>query len=112
DGYLTVTGRIKEMINRGGEKISPAEIDDVLLEHPAVAEAATFGVPDPKYGEEVQAAVILKGDADAEGLRAFCREHLAGFKVPTVIGIVSQLPKNALGKLQRRAITALAAPTG
>ncbi len=112
DGYLTLTGRIKEMINRGGEKISPIEIDHVLLEHPAVAEAATFGVPDPKYGEEVQAAVVLKGSADAEGLRAFCREHLADFKVPTVIRIVSKLPKNALGKLERRALRALYAPTG
>src|SRR5260370_7856084 len=100
------------MINRGDEKISPIEIDHVLLEHPAVAEAAPFGVPDPKYGEEVQAAVVLKGSADAEGLRAFCREHLADFKVPTVIRIVSKLPKNALGKLERRALRALYAPTG
>jgi acyl-CoA synthetase (AMP-forming)/AMP-acid ligase II len=112
DGYLTLTGRIKELINRGGEKISPVEIDEVLLEHPAVAEAATFGVPDPKYGEEVQAAVVLKGRADAEGLRAFCREHLADFKVPKVIRIVSSLPKSAVGKLQRRALTALYAATG
>jgi acyl-CoA synthetase (AMP-forming)/AMP-acid ligase II len=111
DGYLTLTGRIKELINRGGEKVSPIEIDHVLLAHPAVAQAAAFGVPDPKYGEEVQAAVVLKGDADAEGLRAFCREHLADFKVPKVIPIVSHLPKNALGKLQRRALTALYAPT-
>jgi acyl-CoA synthetase (AMP-forming)/AMP-acid ligase II len=110
DGYLTFTGRIKEMINRGGEKISPTEIDAVLLAHPAVAEAAAFGVPDPKYGEEVQAAVVLKGGADAEGLRAFCRERLADFKVPKVIRIVSRLPKNALGKVERRALTALYAP--
>src|SRR5260370_5450916 len=100
------------MINRGGEKISPIEIDHVLLEHPAVAEAAAFGVPDPKYGEEVRAAVVLKGSADAEGLRAFCRERLADFKVPKVIRIVSSLPKNALGKLERRALTAVYAPTG
>ncbi len=107
DGYLTLTGRIKEMINRGGEKISPIEIDDVLREHPAVAEAAAFGVPDPKYGEEVQAAVVLKGSADAENLKAFCRERLADFKVPKVIHIVARLPKNALGKLERRALAAL-----
>jgi acyl-CoA synthetase (AMP-forming)/AMP-acid ligase II len=112
DGYLTLTGRIKEIINRGGEKISPIEIDNVLLGHPAVAQAATFGVPDPKYGEEVQAAVVLKGSADAEGLRAFCREHLADFKVPKVIRIVSRLPKNALGKVERRALRVLYAPTG
>jgi len=111
DGYLTLTGRIKEMINRGGEKISPIEIDQVLLEHPAVAEAAAFGVPDAKYGEEVQAAVVLKGSADAEDLKAFCRERLADFKVPEVIHIVARLPKNALGKLERRAVRALYAPT-
>ncbi len=95
------------MINRGGEKISPIEIDQVLLEHPAVAEAAAFGVPDAKYGEEVQAAVVLKGSADAEDLKAFCRERLADFKVPKVIHIVARLPKNALGKLERRALAAL-----
>jgi acyl-CoA synthetase (AMP-forming)/AMP-acid ligase II len=107
DGYLTLTGRIKEMINRGGEKISPVEVDNVLLAHPAVAEAAAFGVPDSKYGEEVEAAVVLKGDADPEGLRAFCRERLADFKVPTVIRIVSGLPRNALGKVERHALAAL-----
>ena len=112
DGYLTITGRIKEMINRGGEKIAPIEIDHVLREHPAVAEAAAFGVPDPKYGEEVQAAVVLKGSADAGDLEAFCRERLADFKVPKVIRIVSSLPKNALGKLERRALPALYATAG
>ncbi len=107
DGYLALTGRIKELINRGGEKIAPAEIDDVLLEHPAVAEAAAFGVPDAKYGEEVWAAVVLKGDSDAERLQAFCRARLADFKVPKVIRIVSGMPKNETGKIERRALTAL-----
>jgi acyl-CoA synthetase (AMP-forming)/AMP-acid ligase II len=107
DGFLTLNGRIKELINRGGEKISPAEIDAVLLAHPAVAEAAAFGVPDPKYGEEVEAAVVLKGDLEPEGLLAFCRERLADFKVPKVIRVVSGLPKNALGKVKRRALAAL-----
>ncbi len=107
DGYLTLIGRIKEMINRGGEKISPTEIDNVLLAHLAVAEAAAFGVPDPKYGEEVEAAVVLKGDADPERLRAFCQERLADFKVPKVIRIVSGLPKNAMGKVERHALAAL-----
>jgi acyl-CoA synthetase (AMP-forming)/AMP-acid ligase II len=110
DGYLTLTGRLKEMINRGGEKVSPTEIDAVLLAHPAVAEAATFGVPDPKYGEEIDAAVVLKGIADVESLRAFCRERLADFKVPKEIRIVSSLPKNALGKVERRTLSALYAP--
>jgi acyl-CoA synthetase (AMP-forming)/AMP-acid ligase II len=110
DGYLTLTGRIKELINRGGEKISPSEIDDVLLEHPAVAEAAAFGVPDAKYGEEVWAAVVLKGDADADQLQAFCRARLADFEVPKVIRIISTLPRNAMGKVERRVLTALFAP--
>jgi acyl-CoA synthetase (AMP-forming)/AMP-acid ligase II len=104
DGYLTLTGRIKEIINRGGEKISPAEIEAVLLAHPAVAEAVVFGEPDPKYGEEVEAAVVLKGDTDAEALRSFCRERLADFKVPKVIRIVPRLPKNAMGKVDWRAL--------
>jgi len=112
DGYLALTGRIKEIINRGGEKISPTEVDNVLLAHPAVAEAAAFGVPDPKYGEEVQAAVVLKGDADAAMLRAFCLEHLADFKVPKVIRIVSELPKNDVGKVDRRALASLYTSTG
>src|SRR5205823_9435808 len=66
DGYLTLIGRIKELINRGGEKVSPLEVDAVLLAHPAVAEVATFGAPDAKYGEEVHAAVVLKADATVE----------------------------------------------
>jgi oxalate---CoA ligase len=107
DGYLALTGRIKELINRGGEKIAPSEIDDVLLAHPAVAEAAAFGVPDVKYGEEVWAAVVLKGDADAEQLQAFCRDHLADFKVPKVIRIVSAIPQNETGKIERRGLAAL-----
>ena len=107
DGYLALTGRIKELINRGGEKIAPSEIDDVLLEHPAVAEAAAFGVADAKYGEEVWAAVVLNGDSDAEQLQAFCRTHLADFKVPKVIRIVSALPKNETGKIERRKLAHL-----
>jgi len=106
DGYLALTGRIKELINRGGEKIAPSEIDDVLLANPAVAEAAAFGVPDAKYGEEVWAAVVLKGDSDAERLQAFCRTHLADFKVPKVILITSALPKNEMGKVERRELAA------
>src|SRR6266566_3231109 len=82
-------------------------IDDVLLEHPAVAQAAAFGVPDAKYGEEVWAAVVLKGDSDAERLQAFCRTRLADFKVPKVIRIVSVIPKNETGKVERRDLTAL-----
>ena len=107
DGYLALTGRIKDLINRGGEKISPAEVEDVLLEHPAVAEASVFGVPDPKYGEEVSAAVVLRGAATAEQLQSYCRSRLADFKVPKQIHLVSAISKNAMGKVQRRDLTAL-----
>jgi acyl-CoA synthetase (AMP-forming)/AMP-acid ligase II len=105
-GYLTLIGRIKELINRGGEKISPLEVDAALMSHPAVAEAATFGAPDPKYGEEVHAAVVLKADATVEGLRAHCRERLADFKVPKVIYITKELPRTPTGKVQRRHVAA------
>jgi len=105
DGYLALTGRIKELINRGGEKIAPAEVEAVLLGQPAVAEAAVFGVPDSKYGEEVSAAVVLKGAATAQELQAYCRTHLADFKVPKLIHFVSAIPKNAMGKVQRRDLT-------
>ena len=101
-GYVTLIGRIKELINRGGEKISPLEVDAVLLAHPAVAEAATFGAPDAKYGEEVHAAVVLKAAATAEELLAHCRDRLADFKVPKVLHVVTELPKGPTGKVQRR----------
>jgi acyl-CoA synthetase (AMP-forming)/AMP-acid ligase II len=106
DGYLTLTGRLKELINRGGEKISPLEVDAVLLEHPAVAEAVSFGVPDPKYGEEVHGAVVLKGDAAPDEIVAFCRGRLADFKVPKKIHIADALPRTATGKIQRRHVAA------
>jgi oxalate---CoA ligase len=102
DGYLSLIGRIKELINRGGEKISPAEIDAVLLEHPAVAEAAAFAIPDAKYGEEVAAAVVLRSDAGTAAIEAHCHERLADFKVPKTIHIIPALPKGPTGKIQRR----------
>jgi acyl-CoA synthetase (AMP-forming)/AMP-acid ligase II len=105
-GYLTLTGRIKELINRGGEKISPLEVDAALLEHPAVKEACCFAAPDPKYGEEVQAAVVLKGDATAEEIQGFCRSRLADFKVPKRIYIAQEVPRTATGKIQRRHVAA------
>ncbi len=104
--YLTLTGRLKELINRGGEKIAPLEVDAVLLEHPAVAEAVCFGVPDPKYGEEVQAAVVLRGQATAADIVAFCRGRLADFKVPKTIHLLTALPRTATGKIQRRNVAA------
>jgi acyl-CoA synthetase (AMP-forming)/AMP-acid ligase II len=103
DGFLFLTGRLKEQINRGGEKISPLEVDEALLRHPAVAEAVTFAIPHEKLGEEIGAAVVLiEGDQTTEAeLRAFLREHLAAFKVPRRIVIVSEIPKGATGKIQR-----------
>jgi acyl-CoA synthetase (AMP-forming)/AMP-acid ligase II len=106
DGYLTLVGRLKELINRGGEKISPREIDEALLTHPAVAEAVCFGVPDTKYGEEVAAAVVLQREASVADLLAHCRERLAAFKVPKTIHIVAQIPRTATGKVQRRVVAA------
>ncbi len=102
DGYLTLTGRLKELINRGGEKISPLEVDATLLEHPAVAEAVCFAAPDEKYGESVQAAVVLSGDCEQTDIQDFCRERLADFKVPDVIYFADELPRTATGKIQRR----------
>ena len=104
EGYIFLHGRIKELINRGGEKITPMEIDDVLLRHPAVAEAVAIGVPHPIYGEEVEAVVALKPgcSASAAELIAFAREHLADFKVPKAIRFVPQIPRGATGKIQRR----------
>jgi acyl-CoA synthetase (AMP-forming)/AMP-acid ligase II len=106
NGYLSLTGRIKELINRGGEKISPLEIDGILLKHPAIAEAVCFAVPDEKYGEVVHAAVVLKGDADQEKIRGYCREQMADFKVPDVVYIADSLPRTATGKIQRRHMVA------
>jgi acyl-CoA synthetase (AMP-forming)/AMP-acid ligase II len=110
DGYLTLVGRIKELINRGGEKISPLEVDAALLAHPAVAEAASFAAPDAKYGEEVHAAVVLKAEATPAELAAHCLERLADFKVPKVFHVVKELPKGPTGKVQRRFMAAALLP--
>jgi len=101
DGYLTITGRLKEIINRGGEKISPVEVDAVLAAHPAVSEAVCFGVPDEKYGQEVHGAVVLNVAVEVSELQQYVRERLASFKVPKTIYILTELPKTATGKLQR-----------
>ncbi len=106
EGVLTLTGRIKELINRGGEKISPLEVDAVLLQHPSVSEAVCFGVPDAKYGEAVQAAVVLSGDVSEDTIRSFCGGHLADFKVPDRVYLVESLPRTATGKIQRRNVAA------
>ena len=103
DGFIRITGRLKEMINRGGEKVAPREVDDVLVEHPAVAQAVTFALPHDKLGEEVAAAIVLKqGEAaTARELREHCLEKLAAFKAPREIVFLDEIPKGATGKLQR-----------
>ena len=103
EGYLTITGRLKEIINRGGEKISPKEVDEVLMDHPAVAQVVTFAVAHDKLGEDVAAAVVLREGAQAteRELRDFAGQRLADFKVPRRVIFVDEIPKGATGKLQR-----------
>jgi acyl-CoA synthetase (AMP-forming)/AMP-acid ligase II len=103
DGYLFLTGRLKEMVNRGGENIAPREVDEALLEHPAVAQATAFAVPHESLGEDLAAAVVLKPGQVAEEseLRNFLAENIADFKVPSRIVFVDQIPKGPTGKLQR-----------
>ncbi|XP_057446188.1 oxalate--CoA ligase [Lotus japonicus] len=106
DGYLHLVGRIKELINRGGEKISPIEVDAVLLSHPEIAQAVAFGVPDEKYGEEIHCAIIPREGSnidEAEVLR-FSKKNLASFKVPKKVFITDSLPKTATGKILRRLV--------
>ena len=98
------------MINRGGEKISPREIDEVLLAHPAVAEAVCFGVPHKTWGEEVAAAVTLKDEVTEADLLAYCKERLADFKRPKQIHITDTIPRTATGKIQRRIVAQAFAP--
>ncbi|MGD0907746.1 MAG: acyl--CoA ligase [Candidatus Acidiferrales bacterium] len=112
DGYLILTGRIKELINRGGEKIAPREIDEVLLAHPAVAEAVAFGFAHPTWGEEVAAAVVLRSPEQESAILAYCKEHLAEFKRPKKLYIVEKIPRTATGKIQRGAVAASFATAG
>jgi len=109
-GYLTLVGRLKELINRGGEKISPVEIDEALLSHEGVIEAVAFGMPDEKYGEVVAAAVVLKPGVSVDDVRAHVGTKLASFKVPTVLHVTDAIPKTATGKVQRRFVAAAFVP--
>jgi acyl-CoA synthetase (AMP-forming)/AMP-acid ligase II len=108
DGYLFLTGRLKEQINRGGEKISPLEVDVVLLDHPAVAQACTFGIPHEKLGEEVGVAVVLRPGMTATEaeIREFASARLAAFKVPRRVLVMDDIPKGATGKIQRIGLAA------
>ena len=127
DGYFTITGRLKEIINRGGEKVSPREVDEALMEHPAVQQVVTFAMPHPKLGEEVAAAVVLREGAGttasgppaaevrveaaasatrteaqvAADIRAFAASRLASFKVPRKVVVLDAIPKGPTGKLRR-----------
>ena len=103
EGYVSLTGRLKEIINRGGEKVSPREVDEVLMDHPAVAQVVCFGMPHPKLGEEVAAVVVLREGQQAteRDLQAFLGTRLADFKVPKKILFMDEIPKGATGKLQR-----------
>jgi acyl-CoA synthetase (AMP-forming)/AMP-acid ligase II len=105
DGDLSIRGRIKELINRGGEKISPERVEGVLASHPNVLEAAVFGVPHPIYGEAVAAAIVARDTAPTpEELTEFCREALAPYEIPAEFRVVSALPHTAKGSLDRRAV--------
>jgi acyl-CoA synthetase (AMP-forming)/AMP-acid ligase II len=104
DDYLFLEGRLKEMILRGGENIAPAEIEHVLMAHPAVRDAVCFGVADAKYGELVAAAVTLVADAPVKELIDHCRESLAAFKVPSRIDVLAEIPRTPTGKVQRRRV--------
>ncbi|MGZ4370870.1 MAG: AMP-binding protein [Gaiellaceae bacterium] len=106
-GYLRLLGRRKEIIVRGGENISPHEVEQALVSHPAVADAVCFGIPDEKYGETVAAAVVLREPRDERELGAHCRDGLAAFKVPHSIDIVDAIPRTPTGKLQRARMAAL-----
>lgn len=108
DGYWRIVGRSKELIISGGFNIFPREVEDVLADHPAVAEAAVAGVPDPEWGERVVALVVVDGEIDVEELRAFAADRLVNYKRPRQVLVVESLPRNAMGKLVRPDVTAMA----
>ena len=103
EGYVTITGRLKEIINRGGEKVSPREIDEAILDHPAVRQVVSFAIPHPKLGEEIAAAAVLRKGMETtpRELQAFAAERLADFKVPRRILLMDDIPKGPTGKIQR-----------
>jgi len=103
DGYFFVTGRLKELIIKGGENIAPREIDEALLKHPAVLEAAAVGVPDEHYGQEIFAGIVLKpgSHCSEDDLRVFCERELGPFKTPRSFRFLNELPKGPSGKVQR-----------
>jgi acyl-CoA synthetase (AMP-forming)/AMP-acid ligase II/acyl carrier protein len=113
EGYLFIVGRIKDVIDRGGQKVAPAEVEEALLSHPDVADAAVFAVPHKRLGSDVAAAVVLRPGSrlSAQKLRTFVRDRLAGFKVPGLIRIVPEIPKGPGGKVRRGELAAVLAVT-
>jgi len=103
DGFVFVTGRMKELIIKAGENIAPREIDEVFYRHPAIQNAASVGIPDEEYGEEIMCCCVLNPgyDCTEEELREFCRDEIGEFKTPKIIKLVEELPKGPSGKLQR-----------
>jgi long-chain acyl-CoA synthetase len=104
DGYLFITDRMKDMIITGGANVYPAEIEAILFNHPAVADAAVIGVPDPQWGEAVKAIIEPRAETTAKEIIAFCRDHLAHYKCPTSVDFVERLPRDPNGKVRKREI--------
>ena len=103
EGYLKISGRLKEIINRGGEKVSPLEVDNTLMEHKAVEQVVTFAVKDNLLGEAIGVAIVLKSgiDCNETDIKNYARKHLADFKIPKYIRFLEEIPKGTTGKLQR-----------
>jgi acyl-CoA synthetase (AMP-forming)/AMP-acid ligase II len=108
EGYLFLTDRIKDMIVTGAENVYPAEVEEVLAQHPLVTEVAVFGVPDERWGEVITAAVVVRGDDEPEidELVAFARERLAGYKLPREVHYLDEMPKTATGKVSKKDLRA------
>jgi fatty-acyl-CoA synthase len=106
DGYCNIVGRVKDMLIRGGENVYPREVEEYLFRHPKVQEAQVFGVPDPKFGEEVCAWIVLKPGASAteQDIRDFCRGQIAHYKIPRYVRFVPELPRTVTGKAQKFAM--------
>ena len=103
DGFYFITGRLKELIIKGGENIAPREIDEAVLKHPAVLDAAAVGIPDSNYGQEIMVCIVLKPDAQCteDEMRAFCIKELGKFRTPKIILFMEDLPRGPSGKVQR-----------
>jgi len=106
NGYLKISGRLKEIINKGGEKISPLEVDNVLMDHPLIEQAVCFGYEDKMLGEDIAAAIIVKEGKNCSetDVKTYVQEKLAKFKIPKKIFFVNEIPKGATGKLQRNVL--------